>query len=79
MFLSYLENNNDSHSFQIHKSLEDKKVVLLVVPVAFTPPAGEFLKNLTEEVASLDRPAWQTITGGTAPVCSKTSTISLGF
>ena len=37
MFSSYLEDNNDSHSFQIHKSLKDKKVVLLTVPGAFTP------------------------------------------
>ena len=36
MFSSYLEDNNSSHSFQIHKSLKDKKVVLLAVPRAFT-------------------------------------------
>ena len=37
MFSSYLEDNNGSHSFQIHESLKDKKVVLLAVPGAFTP------------------------------------------
>ena len=37
MFSSYLEDNNGSHSFQIHESLKDKKVVLLAMPGAFTP------------------------------------------